>query len=60
MINVEWHNNETCDNCSKENQAHCAEIDFNFAPDDPDPSPDRLFSAMLCSTCVEDLKKRLS
>jgi len=60
MISIEWHNNGTCDNCSKENVPHCAAVDFNFAPEDAEPSPDRLFNTMLCSDCVEDLKRRLS
>jgi len=60
MINVEWEVNKTCENCGKENQPHCANIDFNFASEDAEPSIDLLFNATLCSDCVEDLKKRLS
>lgn len=59
MITVEWINDETCENCGK-HSPHCASIDFNFDPDNPEPSPDILFNAILCSDCVADLKNRLS
>lgn len=59
MITVEWHDNQTCRNCGKD-KPHCAEIDFNFDADSAEPSPDKLFNAMLCGDCVADLQRRLS
>lgn len=60
MISVEWFDNEKCENCGQ-SKPHCAHIDLNFDPDNLQPSPNGLwFGAMLCSDCVEDLKKRLS
>jgi len=58
MINCEWFDNETCDNCGREHQPHCVEITFDFGDEPAVTAPD--FTAMLCSDCIEDLKKRLS
>lgn len=53
MISIEWHVNETCENCGQ-NKPNCAEITLNFHPEGLE------HQAILCSGCVEELKRRLS
>lgn len=57
MINVEWYDNQICENCGAM-KPHCARIIFDFSVEQLPNAPD--FTAVLCSDCVEDLKKRLS
>lgn len=58
MINVEWTNNGTCENCGKENP-HCAQITHSDGKP-PEEAAAPLIDILLCAPCVEDLKKRLS
>ncbi len=64
MINVQWIQQGTCENCGKDNP-HCAQLNLNLRPFSFPETPEtvvfeRVFDALLCAPCVEDLKKRLS
>ena len=59
MINVTWENDGKCENCG-ENKPHCARVDLPVWGE-VDGFPEIVQShVMLCSDCIEDLKKRLS
>lgn len=59
MITVEWHNEQKCDNCGQ-NKPHCAELTLPIEALRSKISGEIETGLMLCSDCVEDLKKRLS
>lgn len=57
-IFVEWFDDQTCENCGKEHQPHCAKI--SIPGKTVKAKKVNRVVAMLCSDCVEELKKRLS
>jgi hypothetical protein len=57
MITIEWENEQMCDNCG-ETKPHCAKI--SIPGKTPTAKKVNPVESLLCSDCVEDLKKRLS
>lgn len=58
MIQVEWHTDQTCENCGQF-APNCAELTFNILKENPISELDNL-QILLCSNCIADLKQKLS